>query len=640
MADALRPFLIGTAGHVDHGKTTLVQALTGVNTDRFAEEQRRGMSIDLGFAEFHLPSGRLAGIVDVPGHERFLKNMLAGATGVDFALLVVAADEGVMPQTIEHLAILQALDIPNGLTVITKADLVEPEWLEMVTADVRAALAGTFLEERPIVIVDSVSRRGLDELVATLDATAASLPDADTTRPAFLPVDRVFVRPGFGVVVTGSLRSGRLNVGDSVVIYPSGKPARVRGLQTFGQSEPAAEAGMRTAVNLAGVEAAEIERGDVVAAPGSLTASSRLNVRLHLDRESPPLKHRARVRIHIGTAERLARVLLWEADGIAPGSSGLAQLSLESPSVARRGERFVVRRYSPPDLLGGGVVIEPVASPFRARDAAAADRLRVLERADPDDVLGEALSASRGVPVTVAEIAARTGLPEGALREAANRAVESGVARETPAGLVGARELEAVRKRWTDRVASHHRKSPLQPGLSKEGLRTQDPPPLPPPAFNALLALLQEDGALVIEQDVVRLPDFRILLRPEQEKAAEEILALYRDAGWQPPSEMDVTRTLGRHRATRELWDYLTASGRLVPLGEGLYLHPDTAAAGLKAIRRLLEETGDVRVGAFRDATGSSRRTAVPFLEWCDTQRYTRRLGETRKAGPGLGMRG
>lgn len=636
MADAFRPFLIGTAGHVDHGKTTLVQALTGTNTDRFAEEQRRGMSIDLGFAEFRLPSGRLAGIVDVPGHERFLKNMLAGATGVDFAVLVVAADEGVMPQTVEHLAILQALDIPGGLTVITKADTVEAEWLEMVAADVRRALAGTFLENEPIVIVDSVSRRGLDELVAALDATAASLPDADTTRPACLPVDRVFVRPGFGVVVTGSLRSGRLRVGDAVVVYPSGKPARVRGLQTFGQTESAAEAGMRTAVNLAGIEAADIERGDIVAAPGSLTASSRQNVRLRLDAGSPPLKHRARVRIHIGTAERLARVLLWEAAELLPGATGLAQLRFEGPSVARRGERFVVRRYSPPDLMGGGTVIEPVASPFRSRDAEAVSRLRIIERANPEDVLMEGLSTARGVPISIAGIAARTGLPEETLRAAADRAVESGVARATPAGLVSVSGLETIRKRWTTRVASHHRKSPLQPGLSKEELRTQGTPPLPPPAFNALLALLQEEGALVVEQDIVRLPDFGIRLRPEQQKAVDEILTLYRDAGWQPPPETDVTRYLGHHRATRELWDYLVASGQLVSVGGGLYLHPDTAAHGLEAVRRLLREEGEVRVGAFRDVTGSSRRTAVPFLEWCDTQRYTRRQGDTRTAGPRL----
>ncbi|HEY3267532.1 MAG TPA: selenocysteine-specific translation elongation factor [Armatimonadota bacterium] len=631
-----RPFLIGTAGHVDHGKTTLVQALTGVNTDRLEEERRRGMSIELGFAEFRLPSGRLAGIVDVPGHERFLKNMLAGAWGVDFGLLVVGADEGVMPQTREHLAILQALRVKRGLTAITKADTVEPDWLDMVRGDVAAALAGTFLERAPILAVDSVSGRGLAELARLLDETAAELPEPDVSRPAFLPVDRVFHRQGFGVVVTGSLRSGRLREGDSVMIYPSGKPARIRGLQTFGEQETEAEAGMRTAANLSGISADDVARGDVIAPPGSLIASQRMNVRLQMEPGTRALKHRSRVRVHIGTAEILARALLWEGPELPGGSAGLAQLNLEEPAVARRGDRFVVRWYSPQDLLGGGEVLEPVALAFRSRDEGILRRLQALESGDPRDIVREALAAAGAKPCSGADLAAATGLSEAAASSALQAAIADGGAVATKAGAVDAAAFARLRRKWTERLAAHHKKAPLRPGMPKEALRTQDSPPCTPAAFDALLGALEGMQALVVEQDTVRLPEFGVRLRPDQEANAEEILALYRDAGWQPPFESEVTRVMGPHRATRELWDYLTASGRLVSIGEGLLLHADVVEAGVAALRRLLAERDEVSIGDFKDAVGASRRSAVPFLEWCDTRRLTRRLTDGRTRGPKL----
>lgn len=627
------PFLIGTAGHVDHGKTTLVRALTGVDTDRLAEEKKRGLSIDLGFAEFRLPSGRTAGIVDVPGHERFLKNMLAGAAGVDFGLLVVAADEGMMPQTREHLAILEALRVPRGVIAMTKADTVEADWLALVEADVREAMANSFLADAPLVAVDSLTGRGLTELAARLDAAAEALPEPAVERAVFLPVDRVFVRPGFGAVVTGSLRAGILREGDPVTVYPSGRPARVRGLQTFGQRENVAEAGMRTAVNLAGVDANELARGDVIAPSGSLSPSDRMNVILELAADTRPLKHRSRVRVHLGTAELLARVLLWESAELAPGERAPAQLHLERPGVARRGDRFVARWYSPQDLLGGGTVIEPAAAPFRARDAQVATRLRALEAGDPADIARQALSAAGVWPQTAAQVSAATGLPEPDTLELLSRLSAEGAARETPAGFVDITSFAALRDRWTARLAAYHKKNPLRPGIPRAELRAREMPAF---AFDALLATLRADGTLVVEQDAVRLPDFAIRLRPEQEHVVAEILPLYQQAGWQPPAENEVTRSLGPHRATRELWDYLAATGRLIAVGDGLYLHPDTANAGIAALRNLFHRDGEVTVGAFRDAVSASRRAAVPFLEWCDTRRLTRREGDTRVPGPAL----
>lgn len=637
MDTALRPFLIGTAGHVDHGKTTLVQAITGTNTDRLAEEQRRGMSIDLGFAEFHLPSGRVAGIVDVPGHERFLKNMLAGAAGVDFGLLVIAADEGVMPQTVEHLAIMQALHIPRGLTVLTKADTVDSDHLAIVTDDVRAALAATFLQDAPILPVDSVSGRGLEDLVSRLDETAASLPPHDLDRPAFLPVDRVFNRPGFGVVVTGSLRTGSLREGDSVTIYPSGKAARIRGLQTFGQKEAIAEAGMRTAVNLAGVSAEDIERGDVIAAPGTLTASDRVNVSIEADGLFRPLKHRARVRLHIGTAEILARVLLWEGTELRSGVPALAQLHLEGQTAARKGDRFVLRWYSPQDFLGGGEVLEPAAAPFRTRDEAIVRRLTAIRQGDPTEIVLEALSAAGTQPLTAAALARNTGLTPDAAQAVLDAAITSGAAVQTSAGCVGGDAFRKMARDLVARLTAFHRKAPLRPGMPKDELHTQALPDISSAAFDALLGALSDANTLTVDHNLVRLPGHSVRLRPEQESAAAEIVTVFRNAGWQPPYEIEITRSMGPHRATRELWDYLAAAGELVALAPGLYLHRNTADAGVKVITQLLRENGSITVGEARDALGASRKIAVPFLEWLDTRRITRRDGDHRIPGPVIG---
>ncbi|HEY3411756.1 MAG TPA: selenocysteine-specific translation elongation factor [Armatimonadota bacterium] len=630
MDTALRPFLIGTAGHVDHGKTTLVQAITGTNTDRLAEEQRRGMSIDLGFAEFHLPSGRVAGIVDVPGHERFLKNMLAGAAGVDFGLLVVAADEGVMPQTVEHLAIMQALHIPRGITVLTKADTVDPDHLSIVTDDVRAALAGTFLQDAPILAVDSVSGRGLDEVVSRLDVTAASLPPHDLDRPAFLPVDRVFNRPGFGLVVTGSLRTGRLREGDAVTIYPSGKAARVRGLQTFGQKEAIAEAGMRTAVNLAGVDADDIERGDVIAAPGSLTASDRINVSIEAEGLIRPLKHRARVRIHIGTAEILGRVLLWEGTELRRGGTALAQLHLETPAAVRKGDRFVLRWYSPQDFLGGGEVLEPAAAPFRTREEAVVRRLNAIRQGDPKEIVLEALATAGAMPLTVEAIARESGIAPDEVRAI----LDAGAAVRTSAGFLGAGAIRKASHALLGRLSAFHKRAPLRPGMPKDELRTQASGDVPSAAFEAILGSLADTGAVAVEHGLVHLSSHSVQLRPDQREAAAEIGAIFREAGWQPPYEIEITRSMGPHRATRELWEFLAASGELVALAPGLYLHRDTANSGIAAIRRLLREKGSVTVGEARDALGASRKLAVPFMEWLDTQRITRRDGDHRIPGP------
>jgi selenocysteine-specific elongation factor len=412
LATTSQHFIIGTAGHVDHGKTALIRALTGAETDRLREEQERGMSIDLGFASFQLPSGRLAGVIDVPGHERFLKNMLAGAGGIDLVVLVIAADEGVMPQTREHLDILNVLQARSGLVAITKADLVDEEWLELVRDEIAGALQGTFLEGAPMLAVSSVTGQGLAELTATLDRLAEQVPTRPIVGPWRLPVDRAFTIGGFGTVVTGTLIAGVARVGDRVAVLPRGVETRVRGLQVHGSPATVVEAGTRVAMNLAGVGLEGVERGDVAAPPGVYQPTLALDVRLDVLKSCPrEVKNRTRVRVHLGAAEVLARLNLLDADALQPGDSGLAQLRLESPTVAAKGDRYVLRFYSPMTTIGGGAVIDPHPPRHRRFAAAVLQNLAVKEKGTPAELVAEAVQRGGLRPAAPAAVAQALGMP-------------------------------------------------------------------------------------------------------------------------------------------------------------------------------------------------------------------------------------
>ncbi|MCS6860709.1 MAG: selenocysteine-specific translation elongation factor, partial [Abditibacteriales bacterium] len=400
--------IIGTAGHVDHGKTTLIRALTGINTDRLKEEQERGMSIELGFAHFHLPSGRVAGIVDVPGHERFVKNMLAGAAGMDVVLLVIAADEGIMPQTREHLDILQLLEAKKGIVVLTKADLVDEEWLELVQEDVRTQLAGTFLKDAPIVPVSAPTGKGLKELSLTIDAVCAETPARDASAAFRLPVDRSFIIEGFGAVVTGTAIAGRVHVGETVDILPQQIEARVRHIEVHGKEVEVAEAGQRVALNLSGVSRSEVQRGDVVAARGSMQPTKVIDVKLRLlPNAKLPLKDGGQTRLYLGTAEYLPYTFLLEKREMKPGETGYVQFRFDAPMVCARGDRFVIRSYSPMFTIGGGIVLEPHARKHRRFHAETIRELKALEAAS--DVLATA--------ETVLQRAGTAGVTANALRQ-------------------------------------------------------------------------------------------------------------------------------------------------------------------------------------------------------------------------------
>jgi selenocysteine-specific elongation factor SelB len=639
----LRHVIIGTAGHVDHGKTTLIRALTGIETDRLAEEKARGMTIDLGFAFLDLPGTEApirAGIVDVPGHERFVKNMLAGAGGVDVALLVVAADEGPMPQTREHLDILTVLGVSRGVVALTKADLADDELRELAAETAREVLTGTPLEGAPLVALSAETGEGLDTLRAALARAAADVPPRDPRPPFRLPVDRVFSLPGVGTVVTGTLLAGTLRVGDAVSVQPQGLATKARTLQSHSARVEVAEPGMRVAVNLPGIEVGQVERGAVLCPPGALAATTLIDVRLSLLPNAPrPLKHRERVRVHLGTGEVLARALLLEGAEVAPGIEGAAvQLLCETPAAPARGERFVVRTYSPARAIGGGTVRDPApARRYRRGDATA---LALFEAKEEDTVQSVyAALAARHADFSVAEIAAAAGLEPDVATVALESLVDEGRAEVLTDGRylsdVAARRLSDTARRI---VSQYHRQNPYRKAMPREGLRA----PLAKAAtvrdFNALLAWLVAQGVVVNEGALgVRLPEHEVTLSPKWQAAADEMLAVFDSAGLQPPSPGNFQANYPNDVNVVTILNVLTEQGRLFRIGDDLYISAGAMDAAKQMIRKLAETPEGVSVGTLRDATGSSRKVILPLLEYLDAQRFTRRVGDVRVLAEGSG---
>jgi len=635
-----RPIIVGTAGHIDHGKTVLIRALTGVDTDRLPEEKKRGISIDLGFASFRLPSGRLAGVVDVPGHERFVHNMLAGVHGMDVVLLVVAADDGVMPQTREHLHILDLAGVRNGIIVVTKIDLVDAVWLEMVEEDIRQAVAGTVFADAPMVRVSAFTGEGLDSLVATIDEVASRVGERDASGLVRLPVDRVFTIPGFGTVVTGTLVSGTIRPGDHLTILPRDQRVRVRQVEVDGPV-PAAVAGQRVGVSLVGVEKEDVSRGDVLTEPGAIVPTMAFEGRLVLLADAPrPLHHNDRVHLHTGTAEVLGRVLLREGELLAPGQSGYIRFQSESPLVLIPQDRFVVRSYSPVTTIGGGVVIDPhPRGRIRSRPVS---ELQVLEAAtDVQRAVESLLRPVQGqlVPQLPGEVAQMTGLSPAqaanALEEAAGQGKE---VIKLPGGyFLHRRVLETWAEKLTQHLQQYYQKNPLRRGPTTEELRTGLWRGLEPRRFQPLISALTATGKFTLSNDVVSLPDHVVALSPEQQEIVARLEQALRDGGFAPPGPAELATLLAVPvPVVRELLDYLCEENRVVKVSEDLYL-PSTAMA--EARRRLGEffaSRSTMTAAELRDLLGTTRKYALPIAGYLDTAGFTRRVGDVRVAGPAL----
>ncbi len=624
--------VIATAGHVDHGKSTLVQALTGINPDRLKEEQEREMTIDLGFAWLTLPSGESVGVVDVPGHIDFIENMLAGVGGVDAALLVIAADEGVMLQTREHLAILDLLQVRSGVVALTKRDMVDDEWIELVTADVAAALTSTSLAGAPILPVSARTRAGIPQLLAELDRVLAACPPRpDRGRPR-LSVDRVFTVAGFGTVVTGTLVEGSLALGQEVTILPRGLTARVRGLQTHKTKIERAVPGSRVAVNLSGVELTQVLRGDVVTTPGWLAPTLLVDARFELLADAPrPLKHNSEVKFFHGAAEVPAQVRLLGDEQLMPGADGWVQFRLAAPLNLVKGDRFVVRLPSPSLTLGGGTVVDahPTHRHRRFKPDVVA-QLETLARGSPAEILVQALDV--GGPLTVAELVKKTSLAAEAALPLLGELIAAGqvLALTGQAGSLHTHQLIVSRGAWAgiagkimDDLGAYHAAYPLRPGMSREELKSKLG--FSPKLFNPVVELAAASGILVESAALVRLPDFAVTFSAAQQRMVDGWLARFRSAPYAPPSVKETEAALGA-----DVLMALVEQGQLVKLSDEVLFLPQTFAAMTERIKVHIQQHGSITVAQVRDLFDTSRKYALAGLEHLDAKGVTKRVGDER----------
>jgi selenocysteine-specific elongation factor len=641
--------VIGTAGHVDHGKSTLIHALTGIDPDRLREEKERGMTIDLGFAWLTLPSGQEVSIVDVPGHERFIKNMLAGVGGIDIALLVVAADESIMPQTREHLAILDLLNIRTGVVALTKRDLVDADWLELVQAEVEETLQGTSLAGAPMVPVSAVTGEGLDELLATLDRVLLRAPAKPNTGWPRLPIDRVFTISGFGTVVTGTLVHGELRLGQEIEVLPSGKRGRIRGLQTHKRRVEAAPAGTRVAVNIAGLGTEDLQRGDVLTAPGWLRPTRAVDVRLRIVAGAPkPLPHNALVTFHTGAVETMARVALLDHQELRPGESGWAQLRLDQEVAVVKDDLFILRLPSPSVTVGGGTIVETHPRRHRRFQEEVLETLAVLERGTPEEIVLEQLQSrepadfgtlQKRCALAAAEVEAVVGrlVREGRMVviDAAARSGEGANGHEAaPAGprlapstlLISAAGWARLVGQVERVLAAYHQDYPLRRGMPREELRTRLG--LDARLFNRVLAVLLAQGQVVEEGSVhVRLPGHQVVFTPEQQRRVDALRARLAAAGVSPPARAELESALG---LSPEVVQALIDRGDLVEVAPDVLYLRETYDELVAAVKAMIAEQGAVTVAGYRDRFQTSRKYALALLEHLDQVRVTRRVGDER----------
>lgn len=617
-------FVIGTAGHVDHGKSTLVKALTGIDPDRLAEEKEREMTIDLGFAWLTLGHEDV-GIVDVPGHRDFIENMLAGVGGIDLALFVIAADEGVMPQTREHLAILDLLDVHGGIIVLTKVDLIDDrDWLELVTLEIAETVSGTVLADAPIVPVSAHSGAGLAALRDMLvERLAQATPRPDNGR-ARLPVDRVFSLSGFGTVVTGTLLDGRFRLGDTVEIQPAGRKGRVRGLQTHRTKLEVARPGSRVAINLTGIDRDDVQRGDVIAAPGVISGTILLDaVYRHLADADAPLKHNVEVKLFVGAAEVVARTRVIGQAQIAPGQTGWLQLALAEPVAVARGDRFILRRPSPAATIGGGRVLDPhPGRRYRRFRPDVVTRFETLAEGSPEELLLQALR--RMEPTTEAALLQKSGMEQTTAVAILNQLVEGGDIVQLDKQLITRAGFQQRSDQAVELVATYHRSQPLRLGMPREELRSRLH--LPSNVFNPLIAQAAGDGRLVEETAVVRLPDHAIQFSSPQQAAIDSLMTRMSRAGISAPSVKECKAAVGD-----DVYAALVDLGRLHPLTADVVFATPEYERFTSMLVDFLRANGTLDAAQARDLLHTSRKYAIALLEHLDDRRITRRVDDHRE---------
>ena len=631
----MKHLILGTAGHIDHGKTALVKALTGINTDRLKEEKVRGITIELGFAHLELPGGIRFGIVDVPGHERFVRAMVAGVGGMDLVMLVIAADEGIMPQTREHLDILKLLGVKSGLVALTKCDLVDQEWLALVSAEIREFVASSFLENAPLVALSSRTGQGLDGLKRELTRLAESVAEKRREGQFRLPVDRAFTMAGFGTIVTGTLLAGEIRTGDELELLPSGRTGRVRGIQAHGAQVEQGQAGQRLAVNLQGIDLDQTRRGDVVAPRGVFKTTRAVDVRLdHIPSAPRPLKHRATPRLHSATYEVSAQVILLDRDTLLPGQSAFAQLRLTEPALLLSGDSYILRVSTPAATVGGGIVLDPFPPRRRRRSQ---DALLLLESLDSDDhpqTISLFITASMLSGIAFEELALRSGLALKTLESILAILLTSGKVFQmsrAPRMFLSLTAFEELKKWLLDELATWLSNNPLKEGMGKEELKTRLPKRSNPRFFTPLLAALERDGLLLTDRDIVRPQGTADRRHHHSNGPRNEILAFLSAKGCEPPTVKEIMdHCRCDEKTVRDNLALLVRNGSALRISCDLFY----SAAALDGLRERLvfwlREKGSIIPAEFRDLTNLSRKFLIPLLEYFDSEKLTIRVGEKR----------
>ncbi|MDY2735740.1 selenocysteine-specific translation elongation factor [Intestinibacter sp.] len=625
----MKNVIVGTAGHIDHGKTTLIRALTGRETDNLKEEKQRGISINLGFTYFDLPSNKRVGIVDVPGHEKFIKNMLAGACGIDIVLLVIAADEGVMPQTIEHLDILNYLDVKNGIIVLTKCDLVDQEFIELVKDDIKEKVKGLFIEKASVVEVDSVSKRGLDQLIAKIDELSENIEEKKIDSPSRMSIDRVFSLKGFGTIVTGTLIEGKIDLDDELTIYPTEKIVKVRNLQVHGQDVNTAYAGQRTAINLSNIKVSEIQRGDVIAATGSVEESMMIDVNISLvEHAKKSLKHWDRIRIFHGTREILCRIVPLNENQISYGESGYAQLRLEDKIVAKKGDRFIIRSYSPMETIGGGVIIDTAPKKHKIYDEKVIEALKVKERGELKDIIEEYLKLKLANYITLKDLISYTGDNEEDIKFQLDALIQDNKVVQVNKYYMHINQYDKLCQRIVEILNDYHKRYRLRNGILKEELRSRADNNLKVKDMDVILNKMVQNKKIKIEKNLVSNYDFEVCFNKKQLEIKKEIENKFRKNGLS--SLLTEEEICGKDKFYKEVFEALIGE-TVQKINDEQFLDKKVYEKVKNDLVNYLKKNKEITVAEFRDLTKSNRKISIAMLENFDRNKITVRIEDKRR---------
>ena len=631
----MKQIILGTAGHTDHGKTTLIKTLTGVDLDRLKEEKERGITIQLGFTSLTLPSGQRIGIVDVPGHEKFIRNMVAGVGGIDMVVFTIAADEGIMPQTREHLDICQILKIKRGIIAITKTDLVDEEWLQLVTEEIREFTKGSFLEGAPLIPLSSATGEGIPSLLTALDTLTQTVEERTSEGIFRLPIDRVFTMKGFGTVLTGTLISGSISVGDNVEILPEKIAAKIRGIQVHSQQEKTATAGLRTAINLQGVEKHFVPKGSILVRPKTLQSTSRIDVTIELLPNAPrSLKNRSRVRFHSGTSEVLAQIILLDQEELAPGGKSLAQFKLEEPVVVLPRDRFVIRNYSPVFTIGGGKILDAHPHKHKRLTQSIITQLRAIQEGSDKENIALFVADSALAGLDLSQLIARVGKEPSRLSSLVHELIIETklilIDKESQK-VIAAPVYQELITSILEQLESYHKRFPLNKGMLKEELKSKLPPLVDARLFNHLMNDLVSAAHITIEKETLWLTRHQPALKDSQLLLKDRIADIYLKTTLTPPSFKELLEQLSSNeKETKSIINLLTGEGVMVKVKENLWFHREALETLKKDLIAYLNKNGEISTTGFKDLTQASRKYTIPLMEYCDQSKITIRVGDKR----------